>query len=250
MILMREISPEIRWRGTVVESNTTPSTRKRTRMSWPLGSKWMSDAPRRTASAITACTSFTTGASSADSRSSMTSASYVSSSTSCDRARERAELLDQRVDVLGRGDRAAHLVAGGHRDVVEREQVGRVGGRHEQRLLAEEGDRDVLVAARLGGVDQLGGALVHLEDVQVHVVEPVALGERLGELRRVDDARLDQGLARAACRRGGPCSTTRSTTLALGEAELHDHVADAPLDAGALGGRGESRDREWPAEAA
>ena len=45
MILMREISPEIRWRGTVVESNTTPSTRKRTRMSWPLGSKWTSDTP-------------------------------------------------------------------------------------------------------------------------------------------------------------------------------------------------------------
>ena len=82
MILMREISPEIRWRGTVVESNTTPSTRKRTRMSWSLGSKWTSDTPRRTASAITACTSFTIGASSADSRSSITSASYVSSSTS------------------------------------------------------------------------------------------------------------------------------------------------------------------------
>ena len=81
MILMREISPEMRWRGTVVESNTTPSTRKRTRMSWSLGSKWTSETPRRTASAITACTSFTIGASSADSRSSMTSASNVSSSS-------------------------------------------------------------------------------------------------------------------------------------------------------------------------
>ena len=75
MILIRETSPATRCRGTVVESDTTPSTRKRTRMSPPRGSKWMSEAPRRTASAITACTSFTTGASSADSRSSITSAS-------------------------------------------------------------------------------------------------------------------------------------------------------------------------------
>jgi hypothetical protein len=42
----------------------------------------MSDAPRRTASAITAWTSFTTGASSAESRSSITCASDWSSSIS------------------------------------------------------------------------------------------------------------------------------------------------------------------------
>ena len=50
-----------------------------------------------------------------------------------DRVAEARQLADQRVDVLGRGDRAAHLVAGRHRDVVEREHVGRVGGRDEQR---------------------------------------------------------------------------------------------------------------------
>ena len=54
MILIRDTRPDVRWRGTVVESNTTPSTRKRTRMSVARGSKWMSEAPRRTASAITA----------------------------------------------------------------------------------------------------------------------------------------------------------------------------------------------------
>ena len=75
----------------MVESNTTPSTRKRTRMSLGRGSKWMSDAPRRTASAITACTSFTTGASSADSRSSMTCGLISSSSISMDGLVERAE---------------------------------------------------------------------------------------------------------------------------------------------------------------
>ena len=233
MILMREISPEIRCRGTVVESNTTPSTRKRTRMSWPLGSKWTSDTPRRTASAITACTSFTIGASSADSRSSITSASYVLLLDLGDGAGERAELLDQRVDVLRRGDRAAHLVAGGHRDVVEGEQVRGVGGRDQQRPLGQEGDRDGAVAARLGAVDHRRRALVHLEDVQVHVVEPVALGERLRELRGVDESRLDQSLAErqpvAAAVLHHPLHD-----LALGEAELHDHVADATLESGAL----------------
>ena len=163
MIFTRETSPATCWRGTVVESYTTPSMRKRTRMSLARGSKWMSEAPRRTASAITEWTSLTTGASSAWSRSSMTSASSSSSSTSSTASPSVRELADQRVDVLGRGDRAAHLVAGGHGDVVEREHVGRVGRRHQQRLLAEEGDRDRLVAARLGGVEQVGGAVVDLE---------------------------------------------------------------------------------------
>ena len=211
MILIRETRPETRWRGTVVESNTTPSTRKRTRMSLARGSKWMSEAPRRTASAITAWTSFTTGASSADSRSSMTSAS-TSLLDLVDRARERSEVLDQGVDVLGRGDRAAHLVARGHGDVVERQQVGGIRGRDEERALGEEGDRDRPVSARLVAVDHARGALVHVEDVEVDVVEPVALRERLGDLPGVDDARFDQRLARAAPRCGVPPSTTCSTS--------------------------------------
>ena len=240
----RDEAGRCRWRGTVVESNTTPSTRKRTRMSCPRGSKWMSEAPRRTASAITSCTSFTTGASSADSRSSITSASYSSSSSSCT-ALESAELLDQRVDVLGRRDRAAHLVAGRHRDVVEREQVRGVGRGHEEGVLRHERDRHGLVAARLLAVEQARGALVHVEDVQVHVLEAVALRERLGELAGVDDARLDQRLAErhsvAAAALHHPLHE-----LALGETELHDDVPDAVLDAGALARRYQSRDGERP----
>ena len=129
-----------------------------------------------------------------------------------DRALERPEVLDQRVDVLRRGDGAADLEAGGHGDVVEREQVGGVGGRHEQLAVGQERDRDRAVAARLAAVDHAGRALVHVEHVQVHVVEAVALGERLRELPRVDDAGLDQRLARAAGRCGGRprprCSTS------------------------------------------
>ena len=229
MILMRETSPNISWRGTVVESNTTPSTRKRTRMSPARGSKWMSEAPRRTASAMIEWTSLTTGASSADSRSSMTCAasSSVSSWISWTDSSSVESPRNQRLDVLVRRNRAPDVVAGRHRDVVEREQVGRVGGRHEQRALAEERDRDGLVAPRLGGVDERGGALVDVEDVQVDVVKPVALCEGLGELLGVDEPRVDQALAE----RHPACPALLHDALdhaALGEPKLHDHVPDSP----------------------
>ena len=73
MILMRDTTPGIMRRGTVVDSDTTPSTRKRTRISRSSVSKWMSEAPRCTASAMIEWTSLMTGASSADSRRSLTS---------------------------------------------------------------------------------------------------------------------------------------------------------------------------------
>ena len=43
------------------------------------------------------------------------------------------EARDEGADVLARGDRGAHLVAGHQRDVVDGEDVGRVGHGHEQR---------------------------------------------------------------------------------------------------------------------
>ena len=45
MILMRETTPETIRFGTRAASCRTPSTRKRTRISSSSGSKWMSDAP-------------------------------------------------------------------------------------------------------------------------------------------------------------------------------------------------------------
>ncbi len=74
MIFTREITPASMRRGIWVESRSTPSTRKRTRMSRPSGSKWMSEAPSSTAPAISELTSLMTGAFSADSRISATSA--------------------------------------------------------------------------------------------------------------------------------------------------------------------------------
>jgi hypothetical protein len=152
---------------------------------------------------------------------------------------EVGELPDQRVDVLRGGDGAADLIAGRHRDVVEREHVGRVGSRDEHGLLAEERDRDGLVAACFGRVEQVRGAVVDLEGVEVDVVEPVPLGERLGELVGVDDLRVDQRLAER--------NSVRPTLLddllhelALGESELHDYIADSALGTGPLRRRPET----------
>ena len=95
----------------------------------------------------------------------------------------------------GGGDRDAHLVAGHDRDVVDREHVGGVGHRHEQRALAGEADRHRLVALGGGGRDEVGGAHVDREDAQVEVVEPVALGERAREPVLVERPALEQHLS-------------------------------------------------------
>ena len=133
MILIRDTRPEIRWRGHRgrVEHHAVDAE-AHAHVGRGSGSKWMSEAPRRTASAITACTSFTTGASSADSRSSMTCALVLLVLDLWTDSRASPRLPDQRIDVLRRGHGTPHLVAGGHRDVVEREQVRGVGGRHER----------------------------------------------------------------------------------------------------------------------
>ena len=89
MILIRETRPGAIVLRTVVESVITPSTRKRTRIAPASGSKWMSEAPRCTASATIEWTSFTTGASSADSRSSITAACSGSSSSTSSTASSR-----------------------------------------------------------------------------------------------------------------------------------------------------------------
>ena len=83
-----------------------------------------------------------------------------------------------------RRDRDADLVAGHDRDVVDREDVRRVGHRDQQRALVGERDRHRLVALGDAGGDEVGGGHVDLEDAEVEVVEAVALGERARERRR------------------------------------------------------------------
>ena len=114
MIFTRDTRPATRWRGTVVESTTTPSTRKRTRTSVLLGSKWTSEAPR----------SHRVG----DHRvHELDHRRLVGGLAQLDhlggrllglvldllhRLLQLRQLADQRVDVRRRGDRAAHVVAG------------------------------------------------------------------------------------------------------------------------------------------
>ena len=115
-----------------------------------------------------------------------------------DRALQRVEAADQRFDVLLGGDRDAAVERGGDLDVVDREHVGRVGHRDQQRLLVDEADRQRPVAARRVDRDQVGGRHVHLVGGEVDVVEPVALGDRARELVGADRALLDQQPLRRA----------------------------------------------------
>ncbi len=81
MIFTRETTPGTMRRGIEVVSLRTPSIRKRTRMSLPAGSKWMSEAPSSIACATIELTSLMTGASMADSRMSTGERSSSSSSS-------------------------------------------------------------------------------------------------------------------------------------------------------------------------
>ena len=92
-------------------------------------------------------------------------------------AADRARAMSSR-----RGDRGPDLVAGHDRDVVDREHVGRVGHRDEQRALVGERDGHAPRSAWRRVVDQVRGGHVDLEDAQVEVVEAVALGDRAREL--------------------------------------------------------------------
>ena len=81
MIFTRLMTPLTMRRGTVAESSSTPSMRKRTRSSWPSGDRCTSEAPCSTAWATIPLTSLMIGASSAESSSSTTSAPLSSSSS-------------------------------------------------------------------------------------------------------------------------------------------------------------------------
>ena len=138
----------------------------------------------------------------------------IASAAALCRVPSRAE---QRLDVLLGGDRDLAVEAGGDLDVVDGEDVGRVGGGDQQRLLVDEADRHRLVAARHRHREQRRGAEVDLVDGEVDVVEAVALGDRPRELVGVDRALLEQqrlrrapGGARGLDRRAAPPPGWRS----------------------------------------
>ena len=142
MILMREIDARRPCgAGPWCSRCSTPSTRKRTRMSLPSGSKWMSEAPSSTAWAMIELTSLMTGASSADSRISVTIGELLARPPRRPRRprRRAGHARDQRrrcppaSATTGRS-----LVAGHQLEVVEREHVRRVGHRDQQRAASSK----------------------------------------------------------------------------------------------------------------
>ena len=241
MILTRDTRPATIARATVVESLTTPSMRKRTFIPPGRGSKWMSEAPRSTASATIEWTSLTTGASSADSRSSMTSASGCSLEL-LDAVAQPRQPAEQHVDVVGGRHRPVDLVAGDHPEVVHRQDVCRVCGRDDQRPRVGEGDRHDPMAAQHRRIDERRGARVDAHRVEVDVIHAVALGNRSRQLVGGHDAALQQ---RLTGRQAGIPGLLHGALdrFAAGEAELDDDVADPARRAATLRRRGEARQR-------
>ena len=92
------------------------------------------------------------------------------------------EALEQPLDVLAGGDRRADLVARHDGDVVDREHVGGVRHRDQQRAVGHERDRDGLVALDGRRGHELGGVGVDLVVAQRDVIEAEALGDRPPEL--------------------------------------------------------------------
>ena len=110
-----------------------------------------------------------------------------------------------------RGDGRAHLVAGHDGDVVDGEDVGRVGHGDQQRAVVDEGDGDRLVALDRGRRDELGG-------VGVEAVVRAGRGGRGRSARRPR--------ARAGPRRCAPfCSSialgARAGALGLADRRVH-----------------------------
>ena len=126
-----------------------------------------------------------------------------------------------------RGDRGADLVAGHDRDVVDREHVGRVGHRDQQRAVVDEGDRAPPGSAwRRAASTRLAAAMSTWKTLQVEVVEPEALGDRARELVLRDRALVEQHGARASSPAARALSMAASTVSRLGEAELDDDVGE------------------------
>jgi hypothetical protein len=166
----------------------------------------MSEAPSSTAWAIIELTSLMTGASSADSRISVTAADHAE-------------------DVVGRGHHRAHLVAGHQLQVVERQHVRRVRHGDHQVAALVEADRDGVEAPGRLRADQVQRADVRLVDREVRVVEAEALCGRARQLVAGDRRGLEQDLLGRASRRLALFDGLVDA-LARQVAHLDDHVGD------------------------
>ena len=141
------------------------------------------------------------------------------------RVLEAVHAHDQRGDVLGRSDGRADVEVRQERDVVDRQHVGRIGHRQQQRVLVDVGDGHGGVALGRGGAQKVGGRHVDLEDPEVEVIEPVALGDRARELLGGDRLLVEQHpLGRNAGRASG--LERAIDRLPIGEPELDHDVGE------------------------
>ena len=138
-----------------------------------------------------------------------------------------AELDAQAVDVVVGGDDRAHRHAGDHRDVVDRQHVGRVGHGQQELPVVVLADRDRVVAAHEARVDQARQVGVDLEDREVDALDAEPLGQHARQLLRRQDAVLDQHAAGEAAGLAGVHHRALDVLL-LREPELDDDLADEP----------------------
>ena len=149
-----------------------------------------------------------------------------------DGALERVEPADQRLDVFTGGDGDVAVVPGPHFDVVEREQVGRIRRGDQERALVDERDRQRAVASRRADRDQVRRRHVNLEQREIDVIEPIALGDGLRELLGGDRTLLEQQVLRRVPRRAGLVDRLLDPLLGGGP-ELDENVGHEPGRAGA-----------------
>ena len=227
-------------RLTVAAGASTPSTRNSTRVSPSSGLTWMSEAPCWIACATIECTSLMIGASlsaSSTSRSRLVVRSSLSSSTmssidSSMRARRASSRFRSSTDAAAGRTRRPVIIA----DVVDRQDVGRVGHRQQQRAVVGVADGHRLVALGRSDAEQVDRAHVEVVDGQVDEVQAEALGDHARQLIVAQHAPLDQHEARRAALRAGRCDGLLDR-LAVGEAEVDDDLADhAGRAPGVLGG--------------
>ena len=195
MIFSRLMTPDWIAFGERITSCSTPSMRNRTRRSCSVGSRWMSDARSWIAWVISRLTYLTIGASSTIS---LTLESSSSSSWASRTAGDVVEVgvgavvpVDRRGDVGPGGDHRLDVHAGQRPDVVDREDVRRVGHRDEQ-LAVLEADRHRRVAAADRARDPADGGAVDGEVRQVDEPQPDLGGQRRDELGLGEDALLDE----------------------------------------------------------
>ena len=153
-----------------------------------------------------------------------------------DRGVELRGVDERGIDVLGGGNRGPDVEPGHDRDVVDGADVGRIGHRDHQRLVADERNRDRAVALRRLRRNQVDRAEIDVEHVQVEVVETEALRGRPGELVGRDHALCEQDmLGRMPTVAGlGNCDLD---PLSGSESELDDVIGyEPPGTAAAVGG--------------